>query len=291
MRFLLLPFAALAFTSPRLPEPAPTPVVILVHGRGLLDADSAELHREWKRDLDTALVGVGLPALADRDFRLAWYADAFDPVSPGRCSARSSEDSLGLGSFVQGFLGTLAASMPREDSPGARALLADVLYVIDPQTRCAAEGRVASVIDAALAEKRPVVLVAYSLGSLVTYGYLTTHRGRDTDADVRLVTLGSPLGNSDLRALLGGDDSLRVPSIVRTWDNVYDANDLFAAPLGSSSSIVRDRVARPGSSFDPHHIGRYLRDVETGTAVGRALCATAPTLADACRRLTNGEKG
>lgn len=293
MRFLLLPVAALAFASPSPIQPEPRPVVILVHGRGMLDADSASLRREWKRDLDSALVSVGLQPLANEDVRLAWYADMVDPVSPGSCSRRTSEDSLGVASLFQGFIGTLAAAMPREDAPGARALLADVLYILDPQTRCAAEGRVGEVIEKALAEKRPVVLVAYSLGSLVTYGYLKSRSGvADSTIDLRMVTLGSPLGNPELRALLGGTDSFSVPSIVRTWDNVYDENDVVAAPLGGrGSSIVRDRVARPSSSFDPHHIGRYLRDSETGTAVGRALCASMPAHAEACRKLLRGETG
>jgi hypothetical protein len=288
MRFLLpaVAFLTLGLRTGSV-EPTPRPIVILVHGRGLIDADTASLRREWKLDLDSGLATVGLPKLPDNEVRLAWYADVFDATSPGRCDApKAADDSLGIGSLLQGFLGTLAAAMPREDAPGARALLADVLYIIDPATRCAAERRVGRVVEAALAEKRPVVIVAYSLGSVVAYDYLNSRKADVTRADVRLVTLGSPLGNPELRGLLAGTDTLRVPPGVSAWDNVYDPDDIFAAPIGGPGRVVRDRVTQSAAAFDAHHIGRYLRDRETATAVGRALCASAPSLDEACRRLT-----
>jgi hypothetical protein len=291
--FISLAVAALA-AGPVAEPPAVRPIVVLVHGRGHLDADSAVLRREWKRGLDTALASVGLPALGADDLRLAWYADVLDPDFESPCdTAPAKGDSLGLDSFARVLLGALASSVPKTEAPEARALLGDLLYIIDESTRCAAERRVGTVIEAAIAQKRPVIVVAYSLGSLVAYGYLNARPVTTSQNDLMLVTLGSPLGNSDMRGLLGGgSDSLRIPAIVSAWENVYDPDDPFAAPLESvvSGRGVRDRETARPSADDSHYIGRYLRDPATGGAVGRALCVAASNPWPACSRLTAPRK-
>ncbi|MEX2154421.1 MAG: hypothetical protein WD825_13860 [Gemmatimonadaceae bacterium] len=292
MRLFFLAAAALLTTAPLPNRPkTPRPVIIIVHGRGHVDADSAALRRVWQRDLDSALTSVGLPKLASGDVRLAWYADVLDPDFESSCVVPDSEtDSLGLVTFARDFLGSLVSTLPRNESREVRGLLGDLLYVLDASRHCAAERRIGNAIETAASENRPVIVVAYSLGSLVTYGYL---HARASDSrplpDLHLITIGSPLGNREVRELLGqGGDSLRVPPNVRAWENVYDPHDGFAAPLeGSAPRAVRDRITESAvSDGDPHHIGRYLRDRATGAAIGRALCASARTeLGDACRRL------
>ena len=297
MRFLVVPIAvAVLAVGSVTPQPAPRPIVILVHGRGHLDADSGALRREWKRDLDTALAIVGLPRLAAEDVRLAWYADALDPKVEGapQCATRETEsDSLSFGAFTRGLIGALATALPKEEAPEARALLGDLLYVTDASTRCAAERRVGHVIESAIAEKRPVIVVAYSLGSLVAYGYLNARAPADRRDDLRLITLGSPLGNPEIRGILGGgSDALRMPAAVIAWENVYDPSDPFAAPLEDSASTrgMRDRATETPSADDAHHIGRYLRDPATGAAVGRALCAAISNQSPACSLLSAAQK-
>lgn len=290
MRFLYLPLtiAALAIASVQR-QPDARPVVILVHGRGHLDDDSASLRKNWKQELDSALGSVGMPRLAHDDLRLAWYADVLDPATPAGCrTTPSPDDSLGFGTFASDFLNSLVSALPRTESREVRGFLGDLLYAADPSRRCAAERRVGESIEQAIAEKRPVIVVAYSLGSLVTYGYLNSRaRERGDISDVRLITIGSPLGNREMRALLGQDaDSLRIPAIVGGWENVYDPGDAFAAPVGMESLGVRDRVVAGGARDDPHHIGSYLRDHATGAAIGRALCAAAPrAFGSSCRAL------
>lgn len=293
---LLIPLAVAALTAGPLAKPPapPGPIVVLVHGRGHLDADSAALRKEWKRSLDTALASVGLPALGADDLRLAWYADVLDPDFDSPCDTAEVEgDSLGLGSFARVLLGALAASVPKTEAPEARALLGDLLYVIDASTRCSAELRVGHVIEAAIAQKRPVIIVAYSLGSLVTYSYLNARPVTAKPRELMLVTLGSPLGNADMRGLLGGgSDSLRIPAAVSAWENVYDPDDPFAAPLESvvAGRGIRDRATETSSADDTHYIGRYLRDPATGAALGRALCVAGSNPWPACSRLTAPRK-
>lgn len=273
-------------------KPAQRPVVVLVHGRGHLEDDSAALRRRWKRDLDSALASVGMPGLRDEDVRLAWYADILDPESSTSCvmTTEASEDSLDFGLLARGFFGSLTSVLAKEESRGLRGLIGDMLYVVDGSKRCAAEHRVGSVIESAAREKRPVVVVAYSLGSLVAFGYLNSRAPIADAPDLRLITLGSPLGVRELRELMLGElgDTLRVPRGVSAWENVYDPYDMFSAPLERivSAKGVRDRVAETTSSNDSHQIDRYLRDRATGAALARALCATSnERIGAACARV------
>jgi hypothetical protein len=282
MRFLLLPLSVLAIAGFTSIEP-PRPLVILVHGRGHSVSDSAALRRAWKAELDSGLVRAGLSPLANEDVRVAWYSDAMEPESDGSCvgSARPS-DTSSTGRFARDFFGALAALIP-DEAPEARSLVRDALYVMDPTVRCATQERVGRAIEAALAERRPVIIVAYSLGSLVTYGYLQSADKKRVAGSVRFVTVGSPLGNPELRGILGGADSLAVPASVSAWENVYDESDVFAAPMEIGG--VRDRVAKRVNDSDAHGMGRYLSDPATGQAVGRALCAATKRSDSACTRL------
>jgi hypothetical protein len=233
-----------------------------------------------------------MPALRDEDVRLAWYADILDLESSASCvtTTDASEDSLDFGVVARGFLSSLTSVLAKEESRGLRGLIGDMLYVVDESKRCAAEQRVGSVIESAAREKRPVVVVAYSLGSLVAFGYLNARPPTAEAPDLRFITLGSPLGVRELRELMLGElgDTLRVPRGVRTWENVYDPYDMFSAPLERivSARGVRDRVAQTTSSNDAHQIDRYLRDRSTGAALARALCATSnERIGAACARV------
>lgn len=274
----------------------PPPLVVLVHGRGQFGLDSASTRREWKRDLDSALALVGMPRLRDEDVRLAWYADVLDPESSEACprpmADRAAAQEDALGGFARLLLGTLSTLLAERDraSP-ARGLLGDILYFVDREARCAAEQRLAATLADAARERRPVIVVAYSLGALVAHGYLN---GLTTEApvpaDLRLVTIGSPLGIPEVRALVlsATADSLRVPAVVKSWENVYDPDDLFAAPIADrlASSRARDRATQSPAAPDAHHIRRYLRDRSTGLAIGRALCAPPRReLAERCAAL------
>jgi hypothetical protein len=285
MRFLLL-LIALLLTGASAQSQQSRPVVVLVHGRGHLDDDSLAIRRQWKRDLDSALAAVEMPALRDEDVRLAWYADVLDPAADLGCAiSPAASDSAGFETFARDFLGSLASALPRNESREARMLLGDMLYAVDASRRCGAERRVAGAIDSALAHRRPVIVVAYSLGAIVAYGNLVRREPRSQE--LHFITLGSPLGNPEIRTLLGGTpEPLRLPDGVRTWENVYDPDDAFAAPLAGSTRGVRDRATVTGARGDPHYVRRYFRDAATGAALGRALCAaTAGVPTPACTRL------
>ena len=283
MRLSCLVSALLAFSSACVSAQPSRPLVVFVHGRGHLEDDTAALRREWKRDLDTALTRAGLPALRDEDVRLAWYADLLDPSrDPGCPTMAGDADTAGMGLLARDFISSLAGALPStRESRDLRVILGDMLYAVDASRRCGAQRRVRLALDSAASNGRPVVVVAYSLGSLVTYGALTTAE-RTTRGRVRLVTVGSPLGNEEMRMLLGESGELRLPAGVASWENVYDPNDGFAAPLAPLVSGVRDVELAPTTNGDPHFVTRYLRDARLGAAVGRALCALGGFDARAC---------
>lgn len=264
-------------------------MVVLVHGRGHLGDDTAALRSAWKRELDWNLERAGLAALPDSVVRLAWYADVMDPTRNAACTRavqRSSRnDSLGFGDFARDFIGALASSLPQEESREARTLLGDMLYAVDPSRRCAAEARVGALLDSAASQGRPVILIGYSLGAMVSYDALA-RRGAARRPPVHFITIGSPLGNPEIRALLGlGNDPLVVPAGVASWENIYNPDDAFAAPLQNSVKDVRDVALDERSSGDPHYIHHYLRDRATGAALGRALCRTGAFTSPTCNAL------
>jgi hypothetical protein len=258
--FVALLLSLLGAGSLAAQQAEPRPIVVLVHGRGHFGEDSAWMRREWTSVLNAALKEVGHPPLPSADVRLAWYADILDPgkLAPACPARRRESDSLGLDVFAD-FLGLLADALPRNESREARGLIGDLLYVTDPRRRCAAEMTVGDYI----------VVVAYSLGALVSYEYLRTRA--DSSLRVDLVTIGSPLGNPDIRDILGhGRGAVKRPATVRRWENVFDSTDVFSAAVGEANTAT-DRVARGSTRGDVHAVGRYLGDRATAEALVRLL--------------------
>src|SRR5207237_835946 len=74
-----------AFASPA-EDDRGRPVILLVHGRGMLDRDTTELRKLWVDGLTSGTKAL-LPdrLVADRDVRLVWYADVLDPRSSEGC--------------------------------------------------------------------------------------------------------------------------------------------------------------------------------------------------------------
>ncbi|HSJ63645.1 MAG TPA: hypothetical protein VK922_07010 [Gemmatimonadaceae bacterium] len=270
------------------------PVVILVHGRGQLPGDSAGVRAEWSRVLRTATAELaGAELLQDGDVWLAWYADALDPLAPAACAgARDSLKTAGSGTAEdQSLRGVFAAV--GEGLSGAldlfdgyardevRALAGDLLFLGDPVRRCSAERQLAVALVRASEQGRPVILVAHSFGSLLSYGYLARQApGEPPVAGVeRFVTIGSLLGAPGARRLLLADTASRpsVPAGVGGWTNIVDVRDALAYPIEFGADTVGGRVqnltttsSAPGA--DPHYVLRYLRDPVTVRTVARAWC-------------------
>jgi endonuclease G len=244
---------------------------VFVHGRNQLGADTALLRRSWENALDSGLTAAGDAPLRDGDVRLAWYADALDPESDADCAIATNDSvSVTLSVFARGLLSLVPLDSAR-DARDVRSALSDVFYVMDRGKRCAAEQTVARLVDS-VAAQRPVVIVAYSLGSVVAYDYLHD-ASRDVLRSVHLITLGSPLGVDVLRELLLDNAQASAPDGLASWTNIYDPDDDFAAPLHLSGDTLRLRdgpTLRP-SRTTPHDVTHYLSDPATIDALRRAL--------------------
>ncbi|MFD1151353.1 serine peptidase [Saccharothrix hoggarensis] len=122
----------------------------------------------------------------------------------------------------------------------------------------------------AIARRRPNVVVAHSLGSVVAYETLWAHQNHDVDL---LVTIGSPLAMPGVvaprlhpAATAGG-----TPPRVRRWVNVADVGDLVAIPRTGLRDhfpgVERDVTVTIGE-WDFHTATGYLRNPEVAALVG-----------------------
>src|SRR5262245_63645918 len=104
------------------------PVILLLHGRGMIDRDSVETRKLWLDGLTSGGKRLTKGELvAARDVRLVWYADVLDPRSGAGCSydagdARARRDSKtdpelkGFLSLVGNFVGALTAMVADRES-------------------------------------------------------------------------------------------------------------------------------------------------------------------------------
>lgn len=260
------------------------PIVLLLHGRGMTDRDTASMSKMWVDAVSSGAATVnGQRLYSDRDVRVVWYADVLDPRSPSGCDYKSGDararrasndpDLKEVISTAGSILSAITALVA--DDTGAvgqlRALSADAAFLSDSRKRCAAEQRLGDALDRARKEGRPVILVAHSLGAIVAYDYLSS-RG-DTGLVEQFITIGSPVGAPSLRRLLiGGDDAdtLTRPASVKHWINIRNENDVFAAPITVGKDVV---ASAPSDEPDPHEMVGYLRGGATNAEVAADWCA------------------
>lgn len=268
------------------------PVVLLVHGRGMLATDTAAARKMWLNALTAGGKSItALPLLSDRDVRVVWYADVLDPRSAAGCDYAASDARARRSAAMDPDFKALIASVgslfdlvtsvvaDTQSVSHLRALSADASFLSDLRKRCASEQRLGDAIDRARREGRPVILVAHSLGSLVAYDYLSARS--DTGSVERFITVGSMVGANELRQMLiGGDarDTLSRPAGVKSWTNIRHVNDLFAASISAGRDVV---ATPPAGEPDPHELVGYLRGTATASEVLGSWCAAYSSKAPA----------
>lgn len=120
-------------------------------------------------------------------------------------------------------------------------------------------------------KKKPRVVVAHSLGSVVAYEWLMSH---DSQTPTTLVTLGSPLGFRAIRLRLGAEDrALPWPRGLDNWVNVADENDLIATVKKLADVVdgdVDDHISR-SPVLRNHSAVEYLTNPHTARSLVHAL--------------------
>jgi pimeloyl-ACP methyl ester carboxylesterase len=259
------------------------PVILLIHGRGMLDRDTAGTRKLWLDGLTAGMKSLTKASLLrDDDVRLVWYADVLDPRSSESCAYaeddprakrdRKTDPNLKtLVSFVGNLMGALTSATDDSESASTlRGFAGDAAFLSDPRKRCASEQRLADALDRANREGRPVILVAHSLGAVVAYDYLSARR--ETGLVDRVVSVGSILGANELRRLLiGGDstDTFGMPTSVKAWFNVRNDGDGLAATLPFGKDIL---TAPPADEPDRHEMVSYLRGQAGAGAILGGWC-------------------
>lgn len=280
---LLTLAGALFFAAAAPPNDRGRPVILLVHGRGMVDHDSAATRKFWVDALRGGVKGVaGDSLVTERDVRVVWYADVLDPRSVASCDydatdprarrdAAEDPDLKSLVSLAGNLLGSLTSLVAdTESTSDLRGLAADASFLGDVRKRCASERRLADAIDRARRDGRPIILVAHSLGALVAYDYLSTRT--DSGLVSRFVTIGSMLGSPVRHLIIGGDstDTLSRPASVKDWVNIRNEQDPLAVPL----SVGRDIATNPPADEpDAHEMVGYLRGPATAKEVASGWCA------------------
>lgn len=121
----------------------------------------------------------------------------------------------------------------------------------------------------------PVVAIAHSLGSIVTYDIL---RERIAGSVVQLITVGSPLGLKISREALA---PIKHPGVVRDWFNARDSRDVVALyPLTKAyfdiTPAITDHSEVHNRTPNSHGISGYLDDAKTVDQLYNALRSVIP---------------
>jgi pimeloyl-ACP methyl ester carboxylesterase len=288
------------------------PVVIFVHGRDQMFEPQGRLERFWFEAFDAGLErahAAGLVPRADR--RFVYYASYFAPgyepsknceaverTRGGSSTAEEAERALvediyertvpvrssWFDRIKRTVIQDLIAPLPGEAATSAvLSLLGDTKAYLERRERfCDTNNALIGLLDSAAASKRPVILVAHSMGALVVYNALAQMDSVRTAPPIvdRLVTFGTQLGYEKLMPAVAGDSTMtapfRLPSGIKQWVNLYGRADYLAWPVRGKYRLQRTKFAELSPQTqpnDPHGVTGYLIHPWTARAVASAWCA------------------
>ena len=246
--------AMLLLTAAAPPDDRGRPVILLVHGRGMVDRDSAAMRKLWLAALSSGLETVTRDSVvADRDVRVVWYADVLDPRSNAGCDydrgdvrahrdATQDPDLKSFASLAGNLIGSLSIWLAdTEMTAQLRGLASDAAFLGDARKRCASERRLADAIHRARREGGDHSRCAQPGLARRDDSFVFSRRqcSRQSLRDDRIM-LGSP----ELRRLLIGGDSTDVlskPASAKEWINIFNEQDPIAGPV----SLGHDVPANP----------------------------------------------
>lgn len=173
--------------------------------------------------------------------------------------------------IVRGILKAIDEYVP--EASGALIALAtrDVYqYLKNPGLRDTIE----SGVRAAMAPGVPTVVVSHSLGTVVAYNLLRREGEQQQWQVPLLVTLGSPLAITAIKAALA---PIEHPSCAKHWFNAMDDRDVVALyPLSPEKfdvdPAIENKTNVRNHTSNRHGIDGYLDDAEVARRIHAALC-------------------
>jgi pimeloyl-ACP methyl ester carboxylesterase len=152
-------------------------------------------------------------------------------------------------------------------------------YHAEAEFRRQIRDRLSLRLHKAMRERRSVLLIAHSMGSIIAYDVLREHPALMVS---HLVTIGSPLGLGEVKGFSSHEfGPPRIPDGVSRWTNLADPRDKIAAldlrlasdyEPGLRCARIVDRNARnayvgPAGRPNPHKIYGYLRTPEMSAII------------------------
>lgn len=285
--------------------------LIFVHGRDQQGKDRAELQKVWVAAFELGLEKAGLAKPKNISVAFPYYGDELDALVK-QLDAPLVADVITKGANQDdseaSFRGELIAELARNAGVNDEQIAAAagvgvqekgplnwkwvhaILRVLDPTplgesvldrfTRDVyvylTVDAVAKKIDKIVADafdSEPCVVVAHSLGTIVSYRVL---RDLAKKANVRgFVTIGSPLGLRTVRNHLA-PPALAMPSGVAKWQNAFDPRDVVALePLDATTWNIKPLIENKSDvdnfTDNRHGISGYLDDARIAQWISGAL--------------------
>lgn len=270
----VLPLGAVATTGRAQSDSLPS--IVFIHGRGQDDGDSVQVRSAF---VDAFKAGqrqwLGREIVPDSLYVFVWYADLIGkrepstPPSPGCAFAEQPTEQLredwrsaliGLASAI-GLDGVLLRQFTRDTYD----------YLESGRRRCEVSARVLQALQRATTQGRETIVVAHSMGGIVSFAAIKQNAEQLDSLDrmrvVRFVTLGTQVGELIiLRALFGQYVSTPypMPRTIQEWLNLQNDGDKLAFPVGGSFATSDPRRmaldVKINSPGDRHAIATYLGD-------------------------------
>ncbi len=271
-------------------------VVVFVHGRGQAPEKEATIREKFFHAFAEGQRKLYGRTIVDAsDLRFAWYADVIDPGSAAQPSSPNCQ-FLATKSASAKFQKELRESLIRVaqaaglDDFGLQVLAKDTYrYLTKPEVRCEADTRLQSILVDPELKGRPIILVAHSMGGLVSFSAidgLSRVAGSGVRPHVRrFVTLGTQIGLPEvIQGLQGGyvKTPVPLPILIDGWENFRNQGDKLAfATEGSfkATDANREPIDLNISSVGARHaIESYLGNPEVVRTITEAWCkGLAPT--------------
>ncbi len=271
--------------------------LVFVHGMHRQGEDPTALRARWEVALTETWKKLGLRPW-NYDLEMPFYGDLLEKLTAEICGPigsraftplaealirdmakkagvtdadvmRESGDVLARGpqnwEWVQGLADLLNKKVPQLDVFDFATQVDG--YLTRPHIRKAVDDVVGPALD-----KGQTVVVAHSLGTIVTYLLLRTMANRPKVP--LLVTLGSPLGTGTINSYLR-PPSPAVPAGVAFWLNGADVRDYVALVPSLDKETFCDGIVNDlnihNRSDDPHCIEDYLSDFTVAQRIHAAL--------------------